>query len=76
MWIQNTNEATRRLYVPWMDDEVESVIDDLPGDDPGIVFDGPVQVVVSVGERLIDEYDSIEEYETDSGDTTIDEPTE
>lgn len=66
MWIINHNDDSRRLYAGWMDDLVDDVVEDLPGEARGVVFDGPIQIVEAVGEELIARYDAIEAHETDS----------
>lgn len=68
MWIKNTNDSTSRLYEGWMDDEVADVVDDLPGDDRGVVFNGPIQIVESVGEQLIARYEAIEAHSDSASD--------
>ena len=64
MWIINNNEATARLSESWMKDLVDDVVEDLPGDSRGVVFDGPVNVKREVGEQLIERHKSITRHET------------
>lgn len=66
MWIKNTNQATRRLCEGWMADEVEDLVEDLPGDEPGVVFEGAIQIVEVVGEQLCDRHEAVERHETTS----------
>lgn len=66
MWITNDNDSTRRQYnAAVFDDLVDDPVADLPGDAPGIVWDGPVQVTDAVGEALVEHYDTIRPYEAD-----------
>lgn len=63
MWISNTNPSTSRLYDEWMDEHVDDLVEDLPGEKRGVVFDGNIQVTKEVGEELINRYSTIEEYD-------------
>lgn len=69
-WIENTNDATSVHY----DDDVlgcvvEDPVEDLPGDERGVVWDGPLQVADDVGEALVAHYDTIRLYEADTNST-------
>jgi len=64
MWIENTADS-RRHYTDAFDDLVDDPVGDLPGDERGVVWDGPVQVTVDVGEWLCEHYDAIRPYEAD-----------
>jgi len=65
MWVYNSNEATARLYATWMDDYVADPVADLPGDERGVVFDRPTQMIESVGAQCIDRYDAVTEHDTE-----------
>jgi len=76
MWIKNTNEATSRLYSAWMaeyledeDDEADDgdpAVEQLPGNERGIVFDGAVQVSNEIGKELVERLDDIAEHDSDN----------
>jgi hypothetical protein len=51
MYVTCTNDATRRLKLPWMSDPVE------------FASTGTAQVSQDLGERLVAELDAIEEYD-------------
>lgn len=53
MYISCTNDATRSLKLPWMDEPVE------------FASTGTAQVSQDVGERLVDELEAIEPMEDD-----------
>jgi len=57
MHIRCTNSGTQSLKRPWMDEPIE------------FASTGTAQVEQSVGERLVDELDAIEPYESDDSTT-------
>jgi len=62
VWIINENTATSRLYTDELSDldNVDDLVEDLPGDERGVVFNdnGTAQVTDDVAEVLV-EYDTI-----------------
>lgn len=66
MWIINEADSVRHYNSELLDDVVDDPVEDLPGEQYGIVHDGPVQVTKEVGELLVEEYESISEYNKES----------
>lgn len=62
MRISCTNEGTQSLKRPWMDEPVE------------FASTGTAQAPSDVGERLVDELDAIEPYDTDAETTDMETP--
>jgi hypothetical protein len=69
MWIENTADSRRHYNDDILGDIVDDPVDDLPGDERGIVWDGPIQVTNDVGEVLCEHYDSIRPYEAGGNDS-------
>jgi len=69
MWIENTADSRRHYNEELLEAVVDDPVADLPGDDRGLVWDGPMQVTKDVGEVLCEYYDSIQPYEADDHDS-------
>lgn len=70
MWIENTRNTSRHYNAELLGDLVDDPVEDLPGDERGIVYNdtGTVQVTDAVGEALVEHYDAIQPYEAEATD--------